>query len=131
MMHAVPMMSTGAVHERSKPDLFLPCDDQTTQASPQLRAGSQEACQLRGVKAIAQASEPRPATLNRRSIGRGYSILREGLQYSYNREYQTPGGSTPTVHCSRLHMSRVGPLFGSISRNNNSLAITGELVPCH
>ena len=125
------MMSTGAIHERSKPDLFLPCDDQTTWASTRLRAGSQETCQLRGVKAIAQASKPHPATLNRRSIGRGYSILREGLQYSYNREYQTPGRSAPTVHCSRLHMSRAGPLFGSISHNNNSLAIMGELVPRH
>ena len=125
------LMSTGAVHEQSKPDLFLLCDDQTTQASPRLRAGSQEACQPRGVKAIAQVSEPCPAMLNQRSISQGYSILREGLQYSYNREYQTPGGSAPTVCCSRLHMSRVGPLFGSISHNNNSSAITGELVPCH
>ena len=118
-------MSTGAVHEQSKLDLFLPCDDQMTRASPRLRAGSQEACQPRGVKAMAQTSESRPVMLNRRSIGRGYSILREGLQYSYNREYQTPGGSAPTVHCSRLHMSRAGPLFRSISHDNNSSAITG------
>ena len=126
-----PVMSTGAVHKWSKLDLFLPCDDQMTQASPWPRAGSQEACQLRGVKAIAQVSKPRPATLNQRSIGQGYSILREGLQYSYNREYQTPGRSALTVCCSQLHMNRVGPLFGSISRNNNSLAITGELVLRH
>ena len=66
---AEPMMSTGAVHEQSKPDLFLPRDDQTTRASPRPRAGSQEACQPRGVKAMAQTSKPRPATLNRRSIG--------------------------------------------------------------
>ena len=64
-----PVMSTGAVHEWSKLDLFLPCDDQMTRVSPWLRAGSQEACQPRGVKAMAQMSEPHPATLNRRSIG--------------------------------------------------------------
>ena len=56
-------MSTGAVHEWSKPDFLLPCDDQMTRASPQLRAGSQEACQPRETKTIAQAFKSRPATL--------------------------------------------------------------------
>ena len=72
-----------------------------------------------------------PGDANRRSIGRGYSVLNGGLQYSYNRKYQTPGVSALTVRCSQLHMSRAGSLFGSISRHNNSLAITGELVPHH
>ena len=57
------VMSTEAVHRWSEPDLLLPCDDQTTRASPRPRAGSQEACQPRGGKTIAQASEPRPAML--------------------------------------------------------------------
>ena len=33
-----PMMSTRAVHKRSRLDLFLPCDDQMTWASPRPRA---------------------------------------------------------------------------------------------
>ena len=56
-------MSTEAVHGRSEPDLLLPCNDQTTQVSPRPRAGSQEACQPRGGKTIAQASEPHLAML--------------------------------------------------------------------
>ena len=72
-----------------------------------------------------------PSDANRGSIGQGYSILKGGLQYSYIRKYQTPGVSALTVHCSQLHMSRAGSLFGSISGDNNSSAITGELVPCY
>ena len=69
------VMSTEAIHRWSEPDLLLLCDDQTTRTSPQLRASSQEACQLRGVKTIAQASEPRPAMLTG-------EVLAKDIQYS-------------------------------------------------
>ena len=57
------LMSTEVVHGRSEPDLLLPLDDQKTWASPRLRAGSQEACQPRGTKTIAQVFKSRLATL--------------------------------------------------------------------
>ena len=68
-------MSTEAIHGWSEPDLLLLCDDQTTRASPRPRAGSQEACQPRGVKTIAQVSEPHLATLTG-------EVLAEDIQYS-------------------------------------------------
>ena len=64
-----PLMSTEAVHGQSKPDLLLPCDNQTTWASPQPRASSQEACQPRGTKTTATSIQISPGDANRRSIG--------------------------------------------------------------
>ena len=125
------LMSTEAVHGRSEQDLLLPCDNQTTQASPRPRASSQEACQPRGTETTATSIQISPSDTNRRSIGQRYSVLNGGLQYSYIRKYQTSGDSALTVRCSRLHMSRAGLLFGSISGDNNSSAITGEPVPRH
>ena len=68
-------MSTGAVHKQSKPDLLLPCDDQMTWVSPRPRAGSQEACQPRETKTIAQAFKSRPAMLTG-------EVSAEEIQYS-------------------------------------------------
>ena len=72
-----------------------------------------------------------PGDANGRSTGRGNLILKGGLQNNYNRKYQTHGVSAPTVRGSWLHVTRAGSLFGSISGDNNSSAITGELVLRH
>ena len=69
------LMSTEAIHGRSEPDLLLPLDDQKTRASPRPRAGSQEACQPRGTKTIAQAFKSHPATLTG-------EVSAEDIQYS-------------------------------------------------
>ena len=69
------MMSTEAIHRRSELDLLLPCDDQTTRASPRPRASSQEACQPSGMKTIAQASKPHLVMLTG-------EVSAEDIQYS-------------------------------------------------
>ena len=68
-------MSTEAVHGQSEPDLLLPCDNQMTWASPWPRASSQEACQPRETKTIAQVFRSCPVTLTG-------EVSAEDIQYS-------------------------------------------------
>ena len=125
------VMSTGAIHGRSESDLLLPCDDQTALGEPMAKSRQPRSLSAKRNENYSSSVQILPGDANRGSIGRGYSILKGGLQYSYIRKYQTLSVSALTVCCSRPHISRAGPLFGSISRDNNSLTITGKSVPRH
>ena len=124
-------MSTEAVHGQSEPDLPFTSRRPKDPGEPMAENQQPRSLSAERNEDYSSSIQISSGNVNRGSIGRGYSILKGGLQYSYIRQYQTPGVSALTVRCSRPHMSRAGPLFGSISRDNNSLTITGKLVPRH